>query len=111
MPNILTSDLDKVAIRIPNHDVPRGLARRLGNPITGTSANLSGQAPSATADEVRKQIGDDVDYIIDGGRLDAGMPSTVLDVSNGYPRLIRQGIVTMAAIETVCGVRVAEPEK
>ena len=54
-----------MAVRIPNHPIPIALIRGLGAPIIGTSANVSGEPGVVTAGEVRRQMGDDIDFIID----------------------------------------------
>lgn len=95
----------KVGVRMPDHPVPRELARRLGAPITGTSANNSGGPDPRTADDVRRQLGDEVDLIIEGGPAPAGQPSTVLDLTGPLPRIVRQGAVTREALEAACGLR------
>ena len=56
-----------VALRVPNHPVPRALARGLGGPIIGTSANVSGGPDPVTAWDVEQMLGQAVDYILDGG--------------------------------------------
>ncbi len=102
----LVSDIvapgNTVAVRIPNHPVPIALIRGLGAPLVGTSANRSGQPSPVCAEEVREQLGAEVQLIIDGGYL-SGVESTVVDVSDGIPRIIREGIVPRREIEEVCG--------
>lgn len=95
----------KVGVRVPDHLVPRELARRLGAPITGTSANKTGGPDPKTATEVRRQLGDEVDLVIDDGSTPAGQPSTVLDLTGPLPRIVRQGAITKEALETACGLR------
>jgi tRNA threonylcarbamoyl adenosine modification protein (Sua5/YciO/YrdC/YwlC family) len=88
---------------MPAHTVARELIFQLGAPITGTSANKTGGPDPATATEVRKQLGRLVDLIIDGGACPAGRPSTVVDITTERPVLLRQGAVSLAQIEEVCG--------
>ncbi|MBI4233661.1 MAG: threonylcarbamoyl-AMP synthase [Chloroflexi bacterium] len=92
-----------VGVRLPNHPVPRELARRLGNPITGTSANLSGQPPAATAAEVRRQLGDVIDLIVEGGPAGGGQESTVVDLTGPRPRIVREGAISREALAEACG--------
>jgi L-threonylcarbamoyladenylate synthase len=94
---------DDVAVRVPDHPIPRALIRALGEPITGTSANLSGRAPPATAEDAAEQLGESVDIIIDGGRTPIGVESTVIDLVGERPRLLREGAITRAQIEAVVG--------
>ena len=103
VPVTVTAGGDTVAVRIPDHPVPLALIRGLGSPIVGTSANLSGKPSPVTAEEVREQLGDEVDLIIDGGRCPGGTESTVLDVSGKVPALIREGAIPRAEIAKLCG--------
>jgi len=95
-----------VAVRIPNHSIPIALICGLGVPLTGTSANLSGKPSPVTAEEVYRQIGDRVDLIVDGGRCPGAIESTVVDLTEKVPRIVREGALSREAIETVCGVPV-----
>jgi L-threonylcarbamoyladenylate synthase len=83
----------KVAVRVPDHAIARALAAAAGHALTSTSANISGQPPLATADEVASMLSDSIDVLIDGGRTPGGRPSTIVDVTGGAPELIREGAV------------------
>ena len=85
--------------------MPRELSRLLGAPITGTSANLSGGPSPHTAEEVRRQIGDSVDLIIKGGPPPDGLASTVLDITQTPPRILRLGAVSWEMLEEAWGGR------
>jgi len=100
--DLITGGRDNVAVRVPNHPVPIALARGLGRPITGTSANRSGHPPSQTSDEVRCQLGNAVDMILEGGDIPHGIQSTIVDVTGQVPRVLRQGAVSISAIYSVC---------
>jgi L-threonylcarbamoyladenylate synthase len=100
--NIVTGGGKTVAVRMANHPMPTAIIRGLGVPIVGTSANLSGHPSALTAEEVRTQIGDRVDMIIDGGRCPGGIESTIVDLSREEPRIIRQGAIPPEEIEQVC---------
>jgi len=91
-----------IAVRIPEHPMTLALIRSLGGPLIGTSANLSGRPSCTTAAEVRDQLGDSVDYILDGGRCPGGVESTVVDVTGEYPMILREGAVSREAIERFC---------
>jgi L-threonylcarbamoyladenylate synthase len=97
---------DTVAVRIPNHPIPIALIRKLGTPLIGTSANLSGRPNPITAQEVREQLGDEVDFIINGGGCPAGIASTVVDVTQEMPRILREGAVPRVELEEVCAYKV-----
>jgi L-threonylcarbamoyladenylate synthase len=82
-----------VAIRVPAHPVAAALAAELGFCITSTSANRSGQVPATTAEQVAVDLGDAVDLVVDGGPSRGGPPSTIVELSEHGPRLIRAGAV------------------
>jgi L-threonylcarbamoyladenylate synthase len=90
---------DTVAVRVPAHPVALGLLRRLGEPITGTSANLSGLPGPRTAEEVRRQLGDRVDLVLDAGPCPGGVESTVVDCTADPPRVLREGAVSTVMVE------------
>lgn len=99
---------DTVGVRVPDHDIPRELARLLGEPITGTSANVSGEPEALTAGDVRSQLGQQVDFVIDGGTCEGGGPSTVIDCTVDPPRIVREGALGREEIERMSGVTLAE---
>ena len=88
-----------IAIRVPNHLVCLALIQRLGNPIIGTSANISGQPAALTAEEVGQQLGEKIDLIINGGRCLGGEESTVVDVTREGALILRQGIIPTHEID------------
>ncbi len=90
-----------IAVRIPAHPVAIALIKGLGNPLVGTSANLSGKPSPLTAGEVNSQLGDSIDLIIDGGRCPGGVESTVVDVTGEKPVIIREGAITGEELEKV----------
>ncbi|MCH8026137.1 MAG: threonylcarbamoyl-AMP synthase [Chloroflexi bacterium] len=96
---------ETVGLRVPDHPLPRELSRLLGSPITGTSANIAGSPEPLTADDVRAQLGDTVDLVIDGGRCPGGRPSTVVDCTESPPRIVRQGAISEAELLRVLDER------
>ena len=93
VPDLLTAGAPTVAVRMPDHPVPRSLARMFGGPITGTSANRSGEADLKSLEELTAQLGDRLDYIVAAGPEPVGTASTIIDITGGSPKLIRQGVV------------------
>ncbi|MCZ6890893.1 MAG: L-threonylcarbamoyladenylate synthase [Chloroflexi bacterium] len=91
--DLVSGGRDTVAVRVPDHPVPRELARGLGRPITGTSANLAGQPSAVTGEEAQRRLGTRVDMIVEGGPVPGQIESTILDVTGAIPVLIRQGAV------------------
>ena len=103
LPPRLTAAGTTVAVRVPAHPVPRELARLLGRPITGTSANISGAPDPRTLDELREQLGGRVDCLIEAGPSPAGTASTILDLSGDEPGLVREGAIPFAEIAALLG--------
>jgi L-threonylcarbamoyladenylate synthase len=98
LPAYLASE-PTIAVRVPNHPVCLALIQHLGNPIIGTSANISGQPAALTAEEVGKQLGGKIDFIINGGKCPGGKESTVVDISRESPIILRQGIIPLHEID------------
>ncbi len=96
---IVTAGGENLAVRLPDHPIPRSLIRLAGMPIIGTSANIHGSASPATAQHVAFELGDQVDLILDGGRTRHGRESTVVDVTQDAPRVVREGAIPRETIE------------
>jgi L-threonylcarbamoyladenylate synthase len=88
-----------IAVRVPNHSACLAIIQHLGNPIIGTSANISGQPAALTAEEVEQQLGGKIDFIINGGKCPGGKESTVVDVTHESPIILRQGIIPSHEID------------
>jgi L-threonylcarbamoyladenylate synthase len=88
-----------IAVRVPNHPVCLALIEGLGKPITGTSANVSGQPAALTAEEVKQQLAGRIDLIVDGGKCPGGRESTIVDVTHEPPTILRQGIIPSHEID------------
>ena len=91
--------VSSIAVRVPNHPICLTLIQRLGNPVIGTSANISGKPAALTADEVGQQLGGKIDFIINGGKCPGGRESTVVDVTREAPVIVRQGIIPAYEID------------
>jgi len=83
----------KVAVRVPADAVARALAARACHAITSTSANISGDPPAATPDEVVASFARGIDVLIDSGPAPAGLPSTIVDATGDVPVLVRAGAI------------------
>ena len=102
IPPIVSGGLDTVALRVPDHHVPRALVGELDTPITGTSANLTGHEGLTTAAAVGRLFGREIDLVVDG-QAGVGLPSTVVDLTSPDPSVLRVGAVPTADIEAVLG--------
>ena len=98
LPDRLTAGRRTVAVRMPGHPVPIELINRLGSPITGTSANISGGADLLTLDELSSQLGEPVDLIVEKGPTPKGTASTIVDITSGKPRLLREGAISFQQV-------------
>jgi L-threonylcarbamoyladenylate synthase len=95
----LTSEQGAVGVRQPNYNQLCNLLIRTG-PLTGTSANRTGQAPAVTAEDVQRDLGTNIDLILDGGQTSGGQPSTIFQIQPEI-RIIRQGAISLSAIYKV----------
>jgi L-threonylcarbamoyladenylate synthase len=98
LPDDLTAHTGKIGVRMPGHAVALALVRAVSGPITGTSANLSGRPGCHRIDDLDAQIAGQTDLILDAGRLKGGIGSTVVDVSESKPRILREGEVASKEI-------------
>ncbi|MFW9918163.1 MAG: L-threonylcarbamoyladenylate synthase [Candidatus Thorarchaeota archaeon] len=99
-PEYLTGNRGSLAIRVPNHDIPRGIARQLDTPIAGTSANISGGPSPFDVSIAFEQLGDSVELYIDGGASDLNNNSTIVGVdeeSDGFSsvKVYREGALSI----------------
>lgn len=101
IPGLLTAGTGKIGVRIPVHPVARALVELMGVPITGTSANLSGQESCSRADRLDASIIERADLILDAGILKGGTGSTIVDVTGSTIRIIREGEVSADQIKRV----------
>ena len=98
VPIELTAGTSSLGIRLPDDEDVRALVRACGGALTATSANVSGQPPARTAQEVENYFSTGIDLIVDGGEATANQPSTVLDVSGSEVRLVREGAISRAEL-------------
>jgi L-threonylcarbamoyladenylate synthase len=94
VPIELTAGTNSLGIRLPDNEDVRDFVRVCGGALTATSANISGQPPARTAQEVENYFPTEIDLIIDGGEATATEPSTVLDLHDGGVRLVREGAIS-----------------
>lgn len=103
VPEIVTSGLPSVAIRMPRHNLTLKLILKAERPIVGPSANPFGYLSPTTAEHVKEQLGSQVDFILDGGPCEVGVESTIISFIEEVPRLLRPGGIALEEIETLIG--------
>ena len=101
VPDLLTAGAPTVALRMPDHPGPLALINGLGGPITGTSANISGGEDLKTLADVVEQMGGKVDYVLECGPEPKGTGSTIIDITSGTPKLLRDGVVPFDLVLSV----------
>ncbi len=110
VPDLATSGLPNVAVRVPVHPVAQALLRALGRPLAAPSANRFGRISPTDAQAVYAELGDAVPLILDGGPCAVGLESTVLMLAEDRPLLLRAGGIPLEEIEAVIGpVQIATP--
>jgi len=92
---LLTAGTGKIGLRVSGHPLARAVCKAFGGAVTGTSANVSERPACETAAEAISALGDKVDMVLDGGRTPGGLPSTVLDMTENPPVVLRHGMVNL----------------
>jgi len=100
-PRHLTAGTGKIGIRLPGYPVAAALIRSLGRPITGTSANLSGESSCRRLGDLKPQLTRQLDAALDAGPLKGGTGSTVVDVTGDIPLILREGEISETELLTV----------
>lgn len=94
VPNIVTAGFDTVGIRMPENEIALKLIEYAGVPIATPSANISGKPSGTNLKEIMKDFKDNVDYFIDGGENKIGVASTILQIIDGNPHILRKGKIS-----------------
>ncbi len=109
VPDITTSGLPRVGVRIPDHPLTLELLSLLSFPLAAPSANPFGYISPTTAEHVQNQLGNDIDYILDGGPCRVGLESTIIGLEDNSLIVYRKGGLEIEEIERLAGsVRVKE---
>jgi L-threonylcarbamoyladenylate synthase len=103
IPDIVTSGLDTVGVRMPNHPLTLELLHSLDFPLAAPSANPFGYISPTTALHVAEQLGDRISYILDGGTCTVGVESTIIDCTGKTPIVLRLGGTTVEQITEAIG--------
>lgn len=103
IPDLVTSGLDTVGIRCPNHPLTGALLQSLAFPLAAPSANPFGYVSPTTPQHVNEQLGDKIAYILDGGACQVGIESTIVGFEENRPVIYRMGGLGLEEIESVTG--------
>ncbi len=105
--SLVTAGLDTLAVRVPAAPLARRLLAEFGGPVAAPSANRSGRISPTRPEHVTADLSGRIGAVVDGGRCDVGLESTILGLA-GRPTLLRPGGIPREALETALDVRVAE---
>lgn len=103
IPDIVTAGNDSVGLRIPSHKLFREILKESGLPLAAPSANRSGRISPTSAEDVLNELDGRINYILDGGKCEIGIESTVISFLDEVPKIFRHGYVTKEDIEKVIG--------
>lgn len=101
--DVVTGGRSSVALRVPVHPVARRLLSEFGGGVVAPSANLFGRVSPTTADHVADDLGDSVDYVLDGGPCAIGLESTIVDCTVDPPQVLRPGAITEEEVRAAVG--------
>ena len=107
--DLVTGGQDSVGLRVPSHPLAHALLAAFGGGIAAPSANRFGRVSTTTAQHVAQELGDRVDYVLDGGASDIGIESTIVDATGERPLLLRPGRIAAGEIEAAAGVALDAP--
>lgn len=110
IPSLVTAGLTTVAVRMPSHPIARSLLEAVGEPLAAPSANQFGTLSPTRAEHVLKGLGASVDLVLDGGKTEQGIESTIVALEP-QPQLLRPGAIAVEAIERVTGPLVRDEGK
>jgi L-threonylcarbamoyladenylate synthase len=107
LPDLVTSGLPTVGVRVPSHPVALALLFETGLPIAAPSANPFGYVSPTTAAHVEELLGDRIELVLDGGPATVGVESTILSLVSPRPEILRPGAITREELEAVLGHEVS----
>ena len=102
VPNIVTANQDTVGIRMPANEIALKLIGYVGSPIATPSANISGKPSGTNLKDIMEDFDGKVDCFIDDGPSKIGLASTIVQVVDGVPHILRQGSISEKQIKEVC---------
>ncbi len=106
IPEIVSSGLETIGVRIPSHPIIQALLAKIDFPLAAPSANLFGRTSPTRVQHAQKYLGDEVEYYLDGGLCKIGLESTILDATTFPPILLRHGGLPQEEIEKAIGCHI-----
>ena len=103
VPDETTGGLDSVAVRFPSDKIAQELIKAAGGYVAAPSANTSGRPSPTTAQHVAEDLGDTIDMIIDGGQVNIGLESTIVDFTEDIPVVLRPGYISLEMLQETLG--------
>lgn len=103
IPSIVSASLDTIGVRMPSNIIANKFIKECHVPIAAPSANASGKPSGTIIEDIKNELEEKVDAIIDGGISEIGLESTVVKVINGVPEILRPGKITKEDIERAVG--------
>jgi L-threonylcarbamoyladenylate synthase len=104
LPAEVTGGTGRVGVRVPAHAVARALCAACATPLTATSANKSGLPATNAPDAVVETLAVGIDTLLDAGITPGGLPSTIVDVTDATPRVVREGAISWESIQACLGL-------
>lgn len=104
--DLACAGLETIALRAPNHGVAQAIIAALNGPIAAPSANISGSISPTSAAHVLGELGEKIEFIVDGGNCEIGLESTVVAVLDGQITLLRHGSISIEELEKAAGAKV-----
>lgn len=109
--DIVTAGSSHVVIRVPNHPITLKLLDSIDFPLVAPSANISNTVSPTSADHVQNGIGNQIDYILDGGKCPIGIESTIISIENGHVQVLREGGISQEKIIKMSGLSISRSSK
>ena len=99
----VNQEMGTVGIRMPNNLPAIKILKAVGRPLVGTSANISSQESAVDGEQVLRDFDNQIDLLIDKGKADIGIPSTIIDLTNEKAKILREGAISRKIIEEILG--------
>ena len=102
IPNIVTANLDTIGVRMPNNKFMLEVIELIGRPIVATSLNISGEQSLVSLENISSELKGNIDLIVDSGKINNGIASTIIKVENNEIQILRQGPISEKKIKEIC---------